>query len=281
MTALQKTTPQVIYLRPAKGWRALNLRDLWVYRELIYFMTLRDIQVRYKQTLLGATWAVLKPFLTMVVFSIFFGSLAKVPSDNIPYPIFTFAALLPWQLFTNSLNFASKSLVQNANMVTKVYFPRMILPISSVFSGVVDFLVAFLILIAMMVFYGVAPTAAVWALPLFLLLALITALGIGLWLSALNVLYRDIGYITPFLTEFWLFVTPVAYPASLVPEGWRLIYGLNPMTGVVEGFRWALLGSAESAPGPMLLVSSLIAVLLLVSGLFFFRRMERQFADKV
>jgi lipopolysaccharide transport system permease protein len=281
MTALQKTTQQVIYLRPAKGWRALNLRDLWVYRELIYFMTLRDIQVRYKQTLLGATWAVLKPFLTMVVFSIFFGSLAKVPSDNIPYPIFTFAALLPWQLFTNSLNFASKSLVQNANMVTKVYFPRMILPISSVFSGVVDFLVAFLILIAMMVFYGVAPTAAVWALPLFLLLALITALGIGLWLSALNVLYRDIGYITPFLTEFWLFITPVAYPASLVPEGWRLIYGLNPMTGVVEGFRWALLGSAESAPGPMLMVSSLIAVLLLVSGLFFFRRMERQFADKV
>lgn len=281
MAVNQKVAAQVTMIRPAKGWRSLNLRDLWSYRELIYFMTWRDIQVRYKQTLLGAAWAVLRPFMTMVVFSIFFGQLAKVPSDGIPYPIFTFAALLPWQLFTNALNFASRSLVQNANMITKVYFPRMILPLSSVLAGLVDFGVAFLILIGMMIFYGVAIPAAVWALPLFLLLAILTALGVGLWLSALNVLYRDIGYIMPFLTEFWLFVTPVAYPASLVPEQWKLLYALNPMTGVVEGFRWALLGSENSAPSPMLAISASIAVVVLISGLFFFRRMERQFADMV
>lgn len=281
MVVNHKVAAPVTMIRPAKGWRSLNLRDLWAYRELVYFMTWRDIQVRYKQTLLGAAWAVLRPFMTMVVFSIFFGQLAKVPSDGIPYPIFTFAALLPWQLFTNALNFASRSLVQNANMITKVYFPRMILPLSSVLAGLVDFGVAFLILIGMMIFYGVAIPAAVWALPLFLLLAVITALGIGLWLSALNVLYRDIGYVMPFLTEFWLFVTPVAYPASLVPEQWKLLYALNPMTGVVEGFRWVLLGSENSAPSPMLAVSVSIAVVVLISGLFFFRRMERQFADMV
>mgnify|MGYP003732009585 CR=1 FL=1 len=255
--------------------------DLWRYRELIYFMTWRDVKVRYKQTLLGASWAILRPFLTMVVFSIFFGNLAKVPSDGIPYPIYTFTALLPWELFATALSQASRSLVQNTNMVTKIYFPRMILPISSILAGVVDFLVAFLVLIGMMIFYKITPTVYIWTLPLYLLLTLVTALGVGLWLSALNVLYRDINYITPFLTQFWLYITPIAYPVSMIPEKWRLIYALNPMSGVVDGFRWALLGNQQSAPGPMLIVSSVIAVVVLISGLFYFRRMERQFADMV
>jgi lipopolysaccharide transport system permease protein len=217
----------------------------------------------------------------MVVFSIFFGNLAKVPSDGIPYPIYTFTALLPWELFAAALSQASRSLVQNTNMVTKIYFPRMILPISSILAGVVDFLVAFLVLIGMMIFYKITPTIYIWTLPLYLLLTLVTALGVGLWLSALNVLYRDINYITPFLTQFWLYITPIAYPVSMIPEKWRLIYALNPMSGVVDGFRWALLGNQQSAPGPMLIVSSVIAVVTLVSGLFYFRRMERQFADMV
>jgi lipopolysaccharide transport system permease protein len=219
--------------------------------------------------------------MTMVVFSIFFGTLAKMPSDGLPYPIFTYTALLPWELFISALNVASRSLVQNANMVTKVYFPRIILPLAAVLAGVVDFLFAFLVLIGMMIYYGVHPGPAVWALPLYLLLAMITSLGVGLWLSALNVLYRDIGYIIPFLTQFWLFITPIAYPASMIPERWKLLYALNPMTGVVDGFRWALLGNQQSAPTAMLAVSSLIAVGVLVSGLFYFRRMERQFADMV
>lgn len=275
------TETRITVLRPPRGWTALNLGDLWRYRELIYFMTWRDLKVRYKQTLLGASWAVLKPFMTMVVFSIFFGNLAGVPSDGLPYPIFAYTALLPWELFATALQVASRSLVVNSHMITKVYFPRMILPLSSILAGVVDFAVAFLVLLGLMAFYGISPTGAVWTLPLFLLLTLVTALGIGLWLSALNVLYRDIGYITPFMTQFWLFVTPIAYPASLVPEQWRLLYAINPMTGVVEGFRWAMLGTQQSAPTPMLAVSAAIALLLLVSGLFFFRRMERQFADMV
>lgn len=271
----------VTYLRPASGLSALNLRDLWDYRELIYFLTWRDLKVRYKQTLLGASWAILKPFLTMVVFSIFFGNLAKVPSDNVPYPIFAYAALLPWELFANALSVASRSLVQNSHMITKVYFPRIILPLSSVLGGLVDFAIAFVILIGMMIYYGIRPTAAVWTLPLFLLLALVTAMGVGLWLSALNVLYRDIGYVTPFLVQFWLFVSPVAYGASLVPEQWRFLYALNPMVGVVNGFRWALLGVEAAAPSSMLVVSTAIALALLVSGLFYFRQMERLFADMV
>lgn len=276
-----KTLTPVTYLRPPQGWTSFNLRDLWQYRELIYFLTWRDLKVRYKQTLLGASWAILKPFLTMVVFSIFFGRLAQVPSDGLPYPIFAYTALLPWELFNNALQVASRSLVGNAHMITKVYFPRIILPLSAIMSGIVDFGIAFIILIGMMVYYGFSLTPAVWTLPLFLLLALVTALGVGLWLSALNVLYRDIGYITPFLTQFWLFITPIAYPASLVPEKWRMLYALNPMTGVVEGFRWALLGTQQSAPGGMLAVSTGISILLLVSGLFYFRRMERYFADIV
>jgi len=267
-------------IKPSYGWAALNLRDLLSYRELIFFLTWRDLKVRYKQTLLGASWAILQPFLTMVVFSIFFGNLAKVPSDGIPYPIFSYTALIPWTLFSKALQDASRSLVANSHMITKVYFPRMILPLSSVMAGVVDFLIAFVVLLGMMVFYNIFPTVNVLVLPLFLLLALVTAVGVGLWLSALNVLFRDINYVLPFLTQFWMFLTPVAYPSSMVPSEWQVIYALNPMTGVVEGFRWALLGTGQP-PGIMTLVSSITAVVLLISGMFYFRRMERLFADMV
>lgn len=244
-------------------------------------MTWRDLKVRYKQTLLGASWAVLKPFLNMVVFTIFFGGLAKVPSEGVPYPIFSFAALLPWELFSNALSISSRSLVQNRHMITKIYFPRVILPLSSTLSGVVDFLIAFVILLGMMVFYKIQPTWNLLALPAFLLLAIIAALGIGLWLSALNVLYRDIGYITPFLTQFWLFITPIVYPTSMIPEKWHLLYALNPMTGVVEGFRWAILGTAQGAPGLYLYVSIAVSIVLLISGMYYFKRMERHFSDLV
>lgn len=274
------TMPTTI-LQPPKGLGALRLRDLWLYRELIYFMTWRDLKVRYKQTLLGASWAVLRPFLTMVVFSIFFGDLAQVPSDGVPYPIFSFAALVPWGLFSDAVSVAGRSLVQNRHMITKVYFPRVILPLSSILAGVVDFLIAFVVLMGMMLYYKIPPTANVWTLPLFLLLALVTATGVGLWLAALNVQYRDVAYITPFLTQLWLYVTPIAYPASMVPEGWQLIYSLNPMAGVVEGFRWALLGTDQGAPGTQLIVSSVVALVLLVTGYAYFRRMERNFADMV
>lgn len=278
---MQKPTgTRITMIKPSKGWTALNLRDLWIYRELILFMTWRDLKVRYKQTLLGASWAVLQPFLTMVVFSIFFGNLAKVPSDGVPYPIFSYTALIPWTLFSKALHDASRSLVASSHMITKVYFPRMILPLASVLAGVVDFFIAFVVMIGMMIYYGIAPTTNIWTLPLFLILALVTAVGVGLWLSALNVLYRDINYILPFLTQFWMFLTPIAYPSSMVPQRFQVLYALNPMTGVVEGFRWALLGSGQ-APGNMTLVSSLVAIILLVTGMIYFRRMERQFADMV
>jgi len=256
------------------------LRDLWLYRELIFFMTWRDLKVRYKQTLLGASWAILQPFLTMIVFSIFFGNLAKVPSDGVPYPIFSYTALIPWTLFSKALQDASRSLVANRHMITKVYFPRMILPLSSVMAGLVDFLIAFVVLLGMMWYYKIPPTVNVWVLPLFLLLALVTAVGVGLWLSALNVLFRDINYVLPFLTQFWMYLTPVAYPSSMIPTEWQVIYALNPMTGVVEGFRWALLDTGQP-PGIMTLISSIAAVVLLISGMFYFRRMERLFADMV
>ncbi len=275
-----KNSARLTIIKPSSGWSALNLRDLWLYRELILFMTWRDLKVRYKQTLLGASWAVLQPFLTMVVFSIFFGNLANVPSDGVPYPIFSYTALIPWTLFSKALHDASRSLVASSHMITKVYFPRMILPLASVLAGVVDFLIAFVVLIGMMIFYGIYPTSNIWALPLFLLLALVTAVGVGLWLSALNVLYRDINYVLPFLTQFWMFLTPIAYPSSMVPQRFQTLYALNPMTGVVEGFRWALLGTGQT-PGTMTLVSSVVALVLLISGMFYFRRMERQFADMV
>jgi lipopolysaccharide transport system permease protein len=276
-----KSDIKTIYLRPSKGLAALNLRDLWLYRELIYFMTWRDLKVRYKQTLLGAGWAILRPFLTMVVFSIFFGNLAKVPSDGIPYPIFAYTGLLPWELFATALNVASRSLVQNSNMITKVYFPRVILPLASILAGVVDFAIAFVILIGMMFYYHITPSQAVWTLPLYLLLTLVTALGVGLWLSAANVMYRDIGYVTPFMTQFWMYITPIAYGASLVPEKWKLVYSLNPMVGVVNGFRWALLGKGQGAPTDTLLISIVVSLAVLISGLVYFRRMERIFADMV
>jgi lipopolysaccharide transport system permease protein len=275
-----QTTEEVIILRPSHGWGGLNLGDLWKYRELIYFLTWRDVKVRYKQTFLGAAWAILQPFLSMVVFTIFFGGLLRVSSGDLPYPVFSYTAMLPWGLFSKALTDAGRSLVINRNMITKVYFPRLVVPISSVLGGVVDFLIAFVVLVGMMVYFKVSPTAAVWTLPFFLLLALVTALGVGLWLSALNVIYRDVGYVLPFLTQFWFYITPIVYSSSEIPERWRLVYALNPMVGVVEGFRWALLGSG-TAPGPVVAVSAAIAVVILVTGMFYFRRMERTFADMV
>lgn len=270
----------VTLIRPSEGWAAPNLHELWRYRELVYFLVWRDVKVRYKQTALGVIWAVLQPVLAMVVFSLFFGRLAGIPSDGVPYPIFSFAALVPWTFFAHGLSQASNSLVGSQNLITKVYFPRLAIPVATVLSGLVDFGIAFLVLVGMMLFYSLSPGAeSVWLLPL-VLLALVTALGTGLWLSALNVQYRDVRYVVPFLTQFWLFVTPIAYPSSLLGEPWRTVYGVNPMAGVVEGFRWALLGT-DTAPGGMIAVSSLVAVLLLISGALYFRRMERTFADVI
>jgi len=270
----------VLKIRPPKGWASLGLRELWEYRELLYFLTWRDIKVRYKQTALGAAWAVIQPFFMMIVFSLFFGKLGGIPSDGIPYPVFVFCALLPWQLFAFALSESSNSLVGNQNLITKVYFPRLVVPISAVLGGLVDFAIAFVILLGMMAYFRIVPSVAVLALPLFILLAVTTALGVGLWLSALNVQYRDVRYTIGFLTQFWLFATPVAYPSSLVPERWRWLYGLNPMAGVVEGFRWALLGKSEG-PGALLAVSVAVVVAILVGGLYYFRRMEQTFADVV
>jgi lipopolysaccharide transport system permease protein len=270
----------VIRIQPSKGWVSLKLRELWEYRELLYFLIWRDVKVRYKQTVLGAAWAIIQPFFTMVVFSVFFGKLAKVPSDGIPYPIFSYTALVPWTFFAHGLNQASNSLVHHAGLITKVYFPRLAMPIARLLAGTVDFLLAFIVLLGMMLYFGIAPTVNVLWLPAFLLLALVTALGVALWLSAMNVQFRDVGYTVPFITQFWMYATPIAYPSSLLPEPWRTLYGINPMAGVVEGFRWALLGT-ETAPGPIVIVSSLAALALLVSGAFYFRRMEKTFADVV
>jgi lipopolysaccharide transport system permease protein len=267
-------------LQASTGWTALRLGEVWEYRELLYFLTWRDIKVRYKQTVLGATWAVIQPFFTMVVFSLFFGRLAKMPSDGMPYPLFAYAALVPWTFFANGLAQASSSLVGNANVIKKVYFPRLTVPISTVMSEGVDFCLAFAMLVLMMAYFGVMPGVRVLALPLLLLLAVVTSLGAGLWLAALNVRYRDVRYVVPFTTQVWLFATPIAYPSSLLEEPWRTIYGLNPMAGVVEGFRWALLGT-DTAPGPLILVSAIAALLLLTGGAFYFRRMERHFADVI
>jgi lipopolysaccharide transport system permease protein len=255
----------VIVIKPSKGWISLKLKELWEYRELLYFMAWRDIKVRYKQTVLGAAWAIIQPFFTMVVFSIFFGKLARVPSDGLPYPIFAYAALVPWTFFANGLNQASNSLVGSANLIKKVYFPR---------------LLAFMVLLGMMLYYGIFPTVNIVWLPFLLLLTLTTSLGVGLWLSALNVQFRDVRYTVPFLTQFWLFATPIAYPSSLLSQPWRTLYGINPMVGVVEGFRWALLGT-DTAPGPIIIVSSFMALTLLAGGAFYFRRLERTFADVI
>jgi lipopolysaccharide transport system permease protein len=274
------TDGPVIRIEPSKGWVSLKLKELWDYRELLYFFIWRDIKVRYKQTVLGGAWAVIQPFFTMVVFSLFFGRLAKIPSDGLPYPIFSFAALVPWTFFSNGLSKASTGLVGNANLIKKVYFPRLAIPIANILSGVVDFVLAFMMLIGMMIFFGITPTINMLWLPFLLLLALVTSLGVSLWLSAMNVQFRDVQYIIPFITQFWLFATPIAYPSSLLSEPWRTIYAINPMVGVVEGFRWALLGT-NTVQGPMIIVSSLVALLLLISGLFYFRRLEKTFADVV
>ena len=284
MTTL--TEPESILIRPSRGWSALNLGELWRYRELIGFLTWRDLKVRYKQTLLGAAWAILQPVLSMVVFTLIFGNLGRMAEGlAIPYPIFAYAALLPWGLFSKALSDAGRSLVMNRNMITKIYFPRLAIPLSSVFSGLVDFLIQFAVLLVLMYFYrdAIAPTTAVWTLPIFLLITLVTALGVGLWLSALNVIYRDVGYILPFLTQLWFFVTPIVYPLSTVANrypDWEWLFALNPMTGVVEGFRWALLGLDTPNFG-MMALSGAISLVIFVTGMFYFRRMERTFADTV
>jgi len=275
-----------ITIKASRGWMSLGLPEIWEYRELLYFLVWRDVKVRYKQTALGAAWAVLQPLMTMIVFTIFFGRLANVGSEGLPYPIFSYAGLLPWTFFAQGLSMSSDSLVGSSNLIKRVYFPRLVIPASSVLAGMVDFTIAFFILIVMMIGYHVQPTPAVLLLPLFLLLALTTSLGVGIWLSALNVEYRDVKYVVPFVVQIWLFVTPVIYPSAKVTKwlsahgipGW--VYGLNPMTGVVEGFRWALLG-AGTGPGPVVIASALVSITLLVSGAFYFRRMERTFADVV
>ena len=270
----------ILRIQPLKGWAPVRIRELWEYRELLYFLIWRDIKVRYKQTVLGGLWAIIQPFTTMVVFSLFFGKLGKIPSDNIPYPIFCYAALVPWTFFANGLTQSSDSLIGNANLIRKVYFPRLTIPIAAVLSGIVDFGLAFIVLLGMMLYYGVVPGFNLVWLPLFLLLTLVCSLGTGLWLSALNLKYRDVRYVVPFLTQLWLFVTPIAYPSSMLPQRWQLVYGLNPMAGVVKGFRWALLGTTP-APGPIIVVSSLASLLILIGGVFYFRNMERTFADLV
>ncbi|MFL5340334.1 MAG: ABC transporter permease [Gemmataceae bacterium] len=274
----------VTRIRATTGWRALDLTELWRYRELLFFLAWRDVKLRYKQTALGVAWAVLQPLATMLVFSIFFGKLGGMKSDGVPYPLFVLTALLPWQLFAYSLTQASNSLVSEQRLITKVYFPRLIVPFSSVLAGLADFVVTFVLLIGLLAWYAVQgrlswPGWPLLTLPLFVLLSVATALSVGLWLSALNVKYRDFRYTLPFLTQFWLFATPVAYPSSIVPEPYRALYGLNPMAGVVEGFRWLLLGT--SPPGPLMAVSVVVVIVLLAGGLFYFRRLERTFADIV
>jgi len=267
-------------IQPSHGFVPLKTRELWQYRELLYFLVWRDIKVRYKQTALGVLWAIIQPLLTMIVFSVFFGKFGKLSSDGIPYPIFSFAALVPWTLFSNGLTQATNSLVASSNLIKKVYFPRLIIPIATVLAGVVDFVLAFAVLLVLMVIYGITPTINTLWLPVFLLLTIIASLAVSLWLSALNVEYRDIKYVIPFLTQIWLFATPIAYSSNLLDEPWRTIYGLNPMVGVVEGFRWALLGT-NTQPGMMAIMSSAAALLLLFTGAYYFRRMEKTFADTI
>lgn len=269
-----------IVIEPSRGWLRLNLAELLQHRELVFFLAWRDVKVRYKQTVLGGLWAILQPIVTMLVFSIFFGRLAKVPSDGVPYPIFSYTALVPWTLFATGLTQASNSLVAGANLLRKIYFPRLVMPIASVMVGVIDFVLAFVVLLGLMVWYGFVPTSAALWIPVLVLLTITTSLGAGLWLAALNVRFRDVRYVIPFLVEIWLLATPIAYPSSLLSESWRTLYAVNPMVGVVEGFRWALLGT-DTAPGAMMLVSSSAAVLLLMSGVVVFRRLERNLADVV
>jgi lipopolysaccharide transport system permease protein len=271
---------QQLVIEPTRGLASLKLREVWEYRELLYFLVWRDLKVRYKQTALGVAWVVLQPLVATLIFTVVFGNLARIPSGDLPYPLFAFSALLPWQYFAGALTRSGTSLVNNANLITKIYFPRLIIPLAGILNGLVDFGISFLVLIVLMLYYGVGPGWAILTLPLFLLLAIVTALGVSLWLSALGVQYRDVNQLLPFLVQVWMYATPVVYPAALFPERWRPLLGLNPMAGVVEGFRWALTGSGD-APGPMLLVSVIVVLVLLVSGLAFFRNTERTFADVV
>jgi lipopolysaccharide transport system permease protein len=269
----------MVDIQPTRGWVKLRLGELWEYRDLLYFLVWRDLKVRYKQTVLGILWVILQPLLTMAVFTVFLGYLAKVPSDGIPYPVFVFCALLPWQLFAHSLTESGNSLVANQQLIKKVYFPRLIIPICAVIVGLVDFGVAFIVLMGMMLLYGIVPSYAILVLPLFLVLAVLAALSVSLWLSALNALYRDVRHSIPFLTQFWLFATPIAYSSSLVPEQFRPLYGLNPMVGVIEGFRWAMLGKGHV--GSLIFISALVVILLFWGGLMYFRQVEKNFADVV
>jgi lipopolysaccharide transport system permease protein len=268
-------------IKPSRGWLDLNLRELWDYRELVYFLIWRDVKVRYKQTLFGAGWAILKPFLGMVVFSIIFGRLAGLPTDGIPGPVFYFAGLLPWILFQDGVGKSSMSLIAGRSLLTKVYFPRLAMPLASVSAGLVDLSLSFIVLLGLMLFYGTSLGSQWWTAPLFVAWGLLASIGVGLWLSALNVLYRDVSYVTPFLLQAWFFATPVVYSVTMIPEGpWQLLYSLNPMVGVVQGFRWAMLGVGE-APGVLAAVSFGMTILILFSGIVFFRRVERSFADVI
>jgi lipopolysaccharide transport system permease protein len=278
-TAIASSLP-VLRITPPRGWSGLSLGEIWEYRELLYFFVWRDLKVRYKQTAIGAAWAVLQPFMSMVVFSLFFGILAKIPSHGLPYPVFYYSALLPWQFFASSLTNASTTMVEHQRVITKVYFPRLLLPLSVTLSGLLDFGIGFVVFLGMMLFYGIIPRAAMLWLPVFLLLELLTALGVGLWLSALNAIYRDVRYVLPFLVQFWLFASPVAYPSSLVPQRWRWAYGLNPMAGVIEGFRWALTGRGDP-PTALLAVSAATVLVVAVGGVTYFQRMEDTVADIV
>lgn len=270
----------VLRIAPPSRWWVLPFAELWEYRELLYFFVWRDIKIRYKQTAIGAAWAILQPFLTMLIFSLFFGRLAHINSEGLPYAIFYYSALLPWMYFAASLQNATNTIVENQRLITKVYFPRLALPLSAVLSGLVDFAISFCMFIVLMVYYRIAPTPAFLWLPAFLLLAILTALGVGLWLSAMNAIYRDIRYVVPFLVQFWLFASPVAYPASLVPERWRWLYGLNPMAGVIEGFRWSLTGRGNP-PGRLTLVSAAVVLIVLFSGIAYFQKVESTVADVV
>ena len=270
----------LVRISPPSGWLELNLLELWEHRELLYFFVWRDLKVRYKQTAIGAAWAIIQPFMTMVVFSLFFGKLARMPSYGLPHPVFYYSALLPWTYFAGALQGATSAVVDHQHVITRVYFSRLVLPLSAVLSGLVDFAISFVMLLGILLFYGIPPSASLLLLPGFLLLAMLTALGVGLWLSALNALYRDVRYVVPFLVQFWLFASPVAYPSSLVPERWRWLYGLNPMAGVIEGFRWALTGHGQ--PPNLLLAASACAVLLVLGGgLVYFQKMEATIADVV
>ena len=278
----ESTEPYQTLIQPTKGWKMVDLKELLRYRELVFFLTWRDLKVRYKQTILGVAWAIIQPVMTMVVFSIFFGGLAKVPSDGIPYPLFSIAGLLPWQLFENSMRTASKSLVSNRNMITKIYFPRIILPMSSILSSLVDFFVAMPILIVMMIIYGYHVNWYILLIPYYILLTLITSLGVSLWFSALDVMYRDVGIIVPFVSQIWMYLTPIAYGSTLISNPkWSFIYSLNPMVGVVNGFRSAFLGINNSIPIGSMIFSLVISLIILVGGLYFFRHMEKQFADLI